>query len=518
MKKKHEVEAIGLDEAYDTLSQEAFAIWMRLHLFTDEQLNSGRVYIASRTGYSESRINAILRELKLAGYLRFQPSDRPGHTTIITFAKVCKISGKNKFVNLRSVLLGDPLLAHEMGKLILPEPRPQDVLEDTSKRVMTSVVAQSVFDQGNDGPPFVQNQLVKAVADAVTGGGSEAEVINLFNTVKSKQEAGDVQGNLDILGDMAGPEDVTPDTPPTRPRRIKFLTLDGGIKPVPDDSHGSDPIGHFSSPKSGLDISRYSKKGRAKRDSALSKVKHPDVGKPIDWARLDQWGKPQITFSPSEAKREKMVALLTSDVRRLSPPEKKLRKEMESKLESEFVRMYERYRRMVLRERGRSKASYAVLGGERKYALKAAVACIVKGVTPRQVLEYWHAHIGDFADSKMPVPPLTFLSQPANIDTVVIDGMSSSHDAPPRSKKARTHSMHTMNDTSLLHPKFRKALMEAGFDLTGLNDSYLTTIQAYAIDIVSGAVKARLIPAKIRGMVKWAADNFYADVNVEDYI
>ncbi|MGW8178190.1 MAG: hypothetical protein ACWGQW_05395, partial [bacterium] len=285
-----------------------------------------------------------------------------------------------------------------------------------------------------------------------------------------------------------------------------------------DNSHVSDTIGHFSSPKSGLDISRYSKKGRAKRDSALSRVKHPDVGKPIDWARLDQWGKPQITFSPSEAKREKMMDLLTSDVRRLSPPEKKLRKEMESKLESEFVRMYERYRRMVLRERGRSKASYAVLGGERKYALKAAVACIVKGVTPRQVLEYWHAHIGDFADSKMPVPPLTFLSQPANIDTVMIDGMSSSSDAPPRSKKARTHSMHTMNDTSLLHPKFRKALMEAGFDLTGLNDSYLTTIQAYAIDIVSGAVKARLIPAKIRGMVKWAADNFYADVNVEDYI
>ncbi|MGW8177454.1 MAG: hypothetical protein ACWGQW_01440, partial [bacterium] len=172
MKKKHEVEAIGLDEAYDTLSQEAFAIWIRLHLFTDEQLNSGRVYIASRTGYSESRINAILRELKLAGYLRFQPSDRPGHTTIITFAKVCKISGKNKFVNLRSMLLGDPLLAHEMGKLILPEPRPQDVLEDTSKRVMTSVVAQSVFDQGNDGPSFVQNQLVKVVADAITGGGS----------------------------------------------------------------------------------------------------------------------------------------------------------------------------------------------------------------------------------------------------------------------------------------------------------------------------------------------------------
>jgi hypothetical protein len=135
------------------------------------------------------------------------------------------------------------------------------------------------------------------------------------------------------------------------------------------------------------------------------------------------------------------------------------------------------------------------------------------------VLEYWHTHIGDFADAKMPIPPLTFLSQPANIDAVAIAAMASKHDvSAAKAKSAANQPPRAMSDTTLLHPGLRRALMDQGFDLGEINDAYLACIQAYAIDIVTGFTKARFIPEKLRGMVKWAAECFYKDLNVDDYI
>jgi hypothetical protein len=574
VKKDHGAQPIGLADAYDTLSQEAFAIWMRLHLFTDEQLNSGRLKIASMTGYSESRVNNILRELRLAGYLTFHPSEKPGNTTKIKFAKVCKISGHNRFVKLSNFLFtGHESVPNVQSNYNLPEPNSQkgeggspnqpmecfeatqefnvlsahhgqsiplispyglpiinaksNLLEYNSQKVGTEPLNQSMDfcdpqnqeclerNEGNAGSKVFDEKLSKSIT-ANSRCENESCIPKFFSALKYGDNQDDCQEydllQIDENGENSGNQE--------RPRRIKFYTTEGGLSHGRVKANESDTIVSFKEKKNeGLNLSLFSLKSRAKRDSTLPKPQHPDVGKPIDWDRLDQWGKPQITFNPSTQEREQMVALLSGDSRRLTPAERKLKRDMEKKLESEFTRMYERYRRMVLRENGSAKTMYEVMEGERKYALKAAVACIVKGVTPRQVLEYWHNHIGDFADSKMPVPPITFLSQPANIDTVQISTMPGQSNKPKRARKrGRLPSVHTMSDTSLLHPKLRKALMSQGFDLMEMNDSYLTTIQAYAIDIVSGAVDVRLIPSKIRGMVKWAAENFYRDVDVEDYI
>ena len=573
MKKDH-VEHVALADAYDALSQEAFAIWIRLHLFTDDQLNSGRLSIASKTGYSESRINTILRELRLAGYLTFHPSERPGHTTQIKFARVCKISGPNRFVKLSHMLFsGHDEPSNTPVEYILPTPSAQKGGSSRPNQSMGRFEAAQLFSEDIE---FVDQNVPSLSAHGLSSscrkvnltdssdqkgcatspkqsmdfsipqkqkatvktrehrrqklldksenresghGGSGAHSPKLFSSLKSDEEPGYCQ-EYDLLQAESDPPNNGQNVVFEKPRRIKFYTLNGGITPASKTGHESDTIISFKEKKNrGLNLSLFGLKSRAKRDSNSQKPKHPDVGKPIDWTRLDQWGKPQITFSPSGRKREQMVAILAGDSRRLTPEERKLKKDMEKKLESEFIRMYERYRRMVLRENGKAHTVYEVMSGERKYALKAAVACIVKGVTPRQVLEYWHGHIGNFADSKMPVPPLTFLSQPANIDTVFINVMSGQDNRPPRARqKSRLPSMHTMSDTRLLHPKLRRALMDEGFDLVDMNDSYLTTIQAYAIDIVSGAVDVRLIPSKIRPMVKWAADHFYQGVNVEDYI
>jgi len=508
-------EPIDLATAYDALSQEAFAIWMRLHLFTPEQMNSGRLRIASMTGYSESRLSVILRELRLAGYLHFQPSDRPGHTTAITFAKVCKISGRNRFVKLSNSLAGESLADHgtapELSKFILPRAQAQKVFDQSSKQSMDFDHPQIDGAQRNTHSADSQDPFDE-IGHHVKSSHVEAEHLRkLCNSAKPPQKR---TGKQKLTGTQNGIEErwPVPIEGEPYPSKVSFLTLTGGIRTDSDEAHGDDSISSLLD--TGINLSRFRKESRAKRD-CHNRIKHPDTGKPIDWSKLDQWGKPQITFSPSDEERAKMVGLLTGNARRFTPAERKLKREMEKKLQSEFIRMYERYRVLVVRERGWARGAYAVMEGEKKYALKAAVACIVKGVTPRQVLEYWHSHIGNFADSKMPVPPITFLSQPANIDTVSIDVMSGGSAAPRKGTKG---TLHTMSDTSMLHPGFRAALAEEGFDLSDLNDSYLTTIQAYAIDIVSGAVKARLIPAKIRPMVKWAADNFYAHLDIDQYV
>lgn len=307
-----------------------------------------------------------------------------------------------------------------------------------------------------------------------------------------------------------------------RLKKRRFLTFDGGIIPRAENAHVLNPIVNYRSKSKNLDLSLFSKKKRrAKRVSQkANSLKHPDLGKPIDWDKLDATGLPQVTFTPDDNQRARwLILLVEEDVRRLTVIERKLKKQLEKKFQTAFIRIYETYRRMHMRELGWESAhNYGVLPGERKYALKAAAACLSKCVTPRQVLEYWHSHIGDFANSGMTVPPLTFLSQPANVDTVAISRMAKKHGESSDRHAKLERSRHTMSDTSLLHRGLRRELMGAGFDLSDFNDKFLATIQAYAIDVVSGNTEVKFIPNRLREMVKWAAENTFDGVDVDEYI
>ncbi len=488
MKTNHEI--VTIIEAYNNLSQEAFAVWIRLHVTEDQQLCEGRVKLARTLGYSEARSNEILRELSLAGYVECIPGPRIATPTTVRVRRRCKISGKNRFVRLRRGLSGH---AHDL--IIKNDSLASEFASMTAGLGRFAQSAESDTDEygsGTDGSDSLKSSI---------------ECRRTRAMVKKQPNK-----KVPKEGSGSGVE---------RPKRIKFLTLDGGIEPDQKSSHERKSIEHYI-PKSGIDLSKFSpKERRAKRVLRKQKtIKRPATGKPINWSRMDQTGKPQITFSPGESERARMVAVLTTDPRKLCGPERKLKKAMEGKLKTEFTRIYERYRKDVQRQFGRTSVSYGVMPAEAKYALRAAVSCIVKGVTPRQVLEYWHANIGDFVNANMSVPPLTFLAQPAMIDTVVIAGMAEKHDIGAGTKRKRRsgRSMHTMSDTSLLHRGLRRALMEQGFDLSKLNDRYLATIQAYAVDVASGATDPGVIPSKLRDMVQWAADNVFHDVDPEDYI
>lgn len=281
----------------------------------------------------------------------------------------------------------------------------------------------------------------------------------------------------------------------------------------------------LSRSRKGVDLLRMKEskeRVRAKR-GRTPPPSHPDRGQPIDWGKLDRTGAPVISFSPSAERREGMIHLLTTEYRRLKPRERELRNALLAKLRTEFIRIYTRYRRAALLELSASSTYYEVQQSEHKFADKVATSCIVKGVTPTQVLRYWHKNIRKFASAKMVVPPLTFLSQPSFIDEVAIAVLAGSEDvagggaSPDAGKGWKPPKRKTMwlGDTSTLHPTLRRDLVEAGYDVSKYNDSDLACIQDYAMDVKSG-MGIKLYPEVLRPMIEWALKHTLKDLSAKD--
>lgn len=510
--------AINLAEAYDALSQEAFAVWMRLHVASDDEMKH-RGKIARMLGYSEARSNSILRELRLAGYVTFTPGPYSGAPTTINLERRCKLGKRSRFVRLSRFLdaRADAVREHiENRELVLPAPSPQNVLG----RLVD--VCPSMDSTSRNNANLSRFHGDSCLAECTS---PEVEAVHSQPDALKSSIPGRRIGQMTKSSTRKSKvEDTKPEAASAqgkRPKRRAFHTYDGGLVLDRKASGASETIPAFIGEKKSLDLTRFSRsKRRAKRVlHRESDVLPPDFGKPIDWDKLDAVGLPQVTFTPDEQQRARWLILLQErNTRRLTGPERKMKQDLERKFQGSFIRIYETYRRMHQNEM-RVKSTYGVMDSERKYALSAAIACLVKQVTPRQALEYWHHNIGDFADKGMAVPPLTFLSQAANIDAVAIHIMSKKHGrGSDRPKKGRGPSRHTMSDTSILHRGLRRDLMEAGFDMSEYNDKYLASIQAYAIDVVAGNTEVKFIPRSLRDMVKWAAENTFKDVDVEDYI
>jgi hypothetical protein len=241
------------------------------------------------------------------------------------------------------------------------------------------------------------------------------------------------------------------------------------------------------------------KSKRAKENAkGKSKIRCAQSKDGINWDKLDQRGNPAISFSPSRKKRKKMIEILDQAD---SHP---IKQQVVEKMASEFGRIYSRYRRMLQKQKGNA-PSYLLPPQERKYAAKAAEWCIRKEVTPKQVLVYWHLNIGNFAEKKMGIPPLVFLSSPANIDTVACSSLDELEDEgkPPKAVG------HGFSDTRELDHRLRPALQRAGFETVLYNDRHLLTIQKTAQAVARGV--RLFVGAELKEMVDWAAENLYGD-------
>ncbi len=236
------------------------------------------------------------------------------------------------------------------------------------------------------------------------------------------------------------------------------------------------------------------------------------VRQPIDWGKLDQVGRPVVSFDPFAPERGRLIKLLRRDARDFT------RQALVRKLGVEFSRIYERYRRDTERRlRGGVSMSglYVVQGDkERRACEEAAIQCVFKGVTPRQVLEYWDKNVNDFTGGHMTIPPLSFLKQQSVIDRVAVSSSGTVAKlgrlkSKPESKMRPTD-RNTFSGTDGLDVRLRTTLESQGFKTQAYNDRYLLSIQHNALAVAAG--KSIFLDGKMREMVMCAVEHLYADV------
>lgn len=236
-----------------------------------------------------------------------------------------------------------------------------------------------------------------------------------------------------------------------------------------------------------------------------SKPKSKKTNTRVDFSKLDQLGNPIISFDPDSDMRDELLEIISRHKRDAT------RKRVLDKIGIEFGRIYVRYRRQAensLHLRA-SIFSYEIPETERQYAIDAGIQCLVKGVTPRRLLEYWHKNIRTFANRGMSIPPLALLKSPGMVDQVAcaapVVKSAFEEDSPKKKIEVRT----SFGDTSRLDERLRRGLNRAGFDTQDYSDRYLLTVQQLAV-AVSGGTEV-FIPSKIQKMVDWAAKNIFQD-------
>lgn len=534
-----------IEQAYKELSQEAFATWMRFQVATDSQLTAGRKHVTKMMGLSDGRAYVILKELENKGYIEIY-REHIGVPSEIRVLKRALISGPNRIVKLTHHLFpGSNEGLYALDEVDCGEAR-YSRAEDipvSSESVFKSILNVGVV-YGRDlyeNPIFFNTDVIQhviktkiqvhpEVGETATNPVREAQQDMMREAHQDQESALPTDGSLTV-GKKAVHKKLKkrPVSAPSCTTRKTEVASSNRSKIPRSYSRSLDPIGDKSiespSPsrerraidatpkpkKTGVDMSAMRRAASQqaatrKATSAQRVVEAAASRKNIDWTELDQRGRPQVTFQPSDDQRVEMLKTL-----KLAPQSPK-RRELVDKLGDEYARIYTRYRRMDQRENGRV-VSYEFSSKEKKHAIAAAILCLQYAVTPRQVLEYWHAQIKHFADAKLRVPPITFLTSPTNVDRVACQVTE------VQAEKGRQWRIgdfinpdrgHGFGDTSRLHPGLRPGLEGAGFDLSEVSDRDLMTVQGAALDLVMGNLLS--LGGVYGKMAVWAAEHVYHEI------
>jgi len=89
---------IKIEDAFEELGGNVFAVWIRLMMLRDHQL-IGRANVAAAIGIPLSTCNKMLRELELLNYVECK-NNGLGKKTTVVLIKRAAIIGFNRFVRL----------------------------------------------------------------------------------------------------------------------------------------------------------------------------------------------------------------------------------------------------------------------------------------------------------------------------------------------------------------------------------------------------------------------------------
>ena len=89
-------DGISIEEAFNELSQEAFAIWVRLMTVPQSEMRLGRKHLSGLLRINRHSMNRYLRELRNNGYIRLVR--QPGLCTEVILTRAVAMSFPNHFI------------------------------------------------------------------------------------------------------------------------------------------------------------------------------------------------------------------------------------------------------------------------------------------------------------------------------------------------------------------------------------------------------------------------------------
>jgi DNA-binding MarR family transcriptional regulator len=89
----------SIDSAYEELSPQCFALWVRLMTVSDEDLSGDRKKLAKKLGYTAAGLSRIIRELKRKDYIKINPGLRT-KITGFTLTRRLILKGKDRITVL----------------------------------------------------------------------------------------------------------------------------------------------------------------------------------------------------------------------------------------------------------------------------------------------------------------------------------------------------------------------------------------------------------------------------------
>lgn len=99
--KSQDVAVARLDVAYDNLSRQAFAVWLRMAVEPQKSLASdGIAALAKRFRYQRRSFAKVLQQLRNAGFIRYTTPAEVGERASIQIVKKPVLVGTNQFVKL----------------------------------------------------------------------------------------------------------------------------------------------------------------------------------------------------------------------------------------------------------------------------------------------------------------------------------------------------------------------------------------------------------------------------------
>jgi hypothetical protein len=217
--------------------------------------------------------------------------------------------------------------------------------------------------------------------------------------------------------------------------------------------------------------------------------------------------KKKLPFEQSNFSWRKITAQIKNDIFDFSPEERKrileilswrktmpIKKELIEGLGKEFIRVYEIYRRALLRDANK-RPWYSVPEKSKYFFERGAELCVQKNTTPINVLRYWHANIKKVFNGKGNILFIPFITSEAAIHTA-----STNEVVKEECKSKDGNSFENLNR---LDPRLRNVLKKNGFDVDNIDDKVLLSVQYAAISFYEGI--DLFVSGKIKKMAKFVA-------------